>query len=178
MYIKPRNNDGYSNARHIGFKDRPIESQTKVSNFILGEIPYDGYSIKIFTMGEEYKTAHTKEFNPYFIITKEFEKDPKNSKINFLSIFKPNYFDLGLPFITFNLTDTECKDLYNFLCSYNYEKTSPLYLKLSDINYTQYSNYIKCLNNANINNENWKELPLDAGVPKYNKKMSTIKISE
>lgn len=179
MYNKPHS-DGYMNGKYIGY-DNP-KKEIKISNFLLGKIEYDDYSLNIVTMGEEYINAPKGDkYEPYFIIIKDY-KDPNQkvrNRIAYLSVFKPEYFDFGFDFKMFKMNNRECKDLYKFLCSFDYSNTMDVFLEFfANINYTQYSGYIDFLNRANKNVEDWKELPLDAGCPKYNDKMNIRKFTK
>jgi hypothetical protein len=172
MYKKP-NKQPYSDSKFATLKDKN-NRLIKMSNFLLGKLEYEYYIIRIFTMGEE--SDNIKEVIPYLLLTKD-SNDNNTHKINCISIIKPEYIDIGLSFNSFKLNKKESKDLYDFLCSYNYENTFPLFVKkYSDTNYTQFSNYINFINYKNEYEEDYNEIPLDTACPKYSESMETNKI--
>lgn len=173
MYEKPKF-DGYSRGKVISFKDQENKDNSlTVYNFLLGILDFKDYIIRVFTMSFN----DIGKYPPYLLLTKDYKSNNRQGKMVCLSIIKPEYIKLDSKYHTFALTKEECKVLYDFMCSYNYHDTFYGYLDLEycDKSYTQYSNYIYFLNGINKDNENWREIPLDTGCPKYTTNMDVYK---
>lgn len=173
MYKKPTF-DGYNNGKQVSFVNKNNinneENKTmKIYNALLGILDFNDYYIRVFTMSFN----DIGVYQPYFLLLKDY-KSERQGKMVCVSVIKPEYIKLKEKYHEFKLNKEECKALYEFLCSYDYSKTLPSYLKLEncDTSYTQYSNYINFLNIINKGNEDWREIPLDTGCPKYNDHMN------
>ena len=172
MYEKPKF-DGYNRGKVVSFKEQENQDNNvqKIYNALLGILNFDNYIIRIFTMS----LNDIGKYPPYFLLLKDYKYE-RQGKMVCVSAIKPEYIKLDADYNTFKLNKEECKALYEFLCSYNYSDTLPSYFNIvEDKSYTQYSNYLVFLNNIMDGNDDWREIPLDTGCPKYNTNMDVYK---
>ena len=175
MYKKPTFT-GYNNGKEIGYKESLVmenENNTiRIKNVLLGVLEFDDYHIRVFTMSN----SDIDKYPPYFLLTKDYY-DNRDGKMVCVSALKPEYIKLNTEYRSFKLNKDECEALYKLLCSYDYSKAFPgyLYFESFDKGYTQYTNYISLLNWVNNGRDDWREIPLDTGCPKYTKDMGVYK---